>query len=578
MVLTIMADGLHRVVPFDRELVIGRSRTADIYVNNASLSRHHARLRPAATAAGPATIADLSSANGTRVGGQRLAPHTEAPLWGNELVELGRVVVTVRASNQTRHPRQIWVHDYFESLLDAECARAAASASPLAVLRISFEDAPSPRAVQEALFAIFGQHHVVGYYAPDEYEVLLAGMDATEAEALAAAAVDHLAMRGLAARVGVACYRRDGIDAAELLRRAGHAARPSAAALGPVPILAEVPVAALEDIVERVAAGDISVLIEGETGVGKEVLAERIHRSSPRAGKPLVKINCAALSAGLMESALFGHVRGAFTGAIERSVGLIASAEGGTLFLDEVGEIPLEVQVKLLRVLEDRVVTPVGATQGRRIDVRFIAATNRDLDLEVARGHFRSDFYFRIAGVNLRIPPLRERTAEVPGLVEHFLHLAAETGAAAAPPDVSDAALEELLAYAWPGNIRELRNMIERAILLSGGATILPEHLPLQRMRALRLASEPGDDADAPAPLPSGDAIARAAVPSADELAEHMRRELDAVERRYLEDALRRVGGLQAEAAQLLGVSRRTLINKMERLGISRPLKDRRGS
>ena len=325
----------------------------------------------------------------------------------------------------------------------------------------------------------------------------------------------------------------------------------------------------LDAAVTRVAASDISVLIEGETGVGKEVLAERIHRESPRAHHPLVKIHCAALSAGLMESALFGHVRGAFTGAVEHSVGLIASADGGTLFLDEVGEIPLAVQVKLLRVLEDRVVTPVGSTQGRRIDVRFLSATNRELEHEIERGAFRSDLYFRIAGVSLRIPPLRERAHDLPVLAAHFLRAAAAAAGHPPPPGLTRDALAALLAYAWPGNIRELRNVIDRAYLLAGDAPLGAEHLALDRTRALALRAPEATPADT---APGSTMPARWADT---ELAERMRRELDAVERRYLEDALRRCGGSQPEAAQLLGISRRTLINKMERLGISGPFKVR---
>jgi DNA-binding NtrC family response regulator len=219
-----------------------------------------------------------------------------------------------------------------------------------------------------------------------------------------------------------------------------------------------------ERLVQRVAEGSISVLIIGETGVGKEVLAGRIHELSPRRERPFVRINCAALSETLLESELFGHERGAFTGADRAKPGLLATADGGSVLLDEIGELPAATQVKLLRVLEQREILPVGGLKPVPIDVRFLAATNRDLEQEVRRGSFRQDLYFRMAGITLRVPPLRHRADEIPKLAAAFLGRACQE-MKRAPSVLSAEALRLLCGYSWPGNIRELRNVIERAVL-----------------------------------------------------------------------------------------------------------------
>jgi transcriptional regulator with PAS, ATPase and Fis domain len=318
------------------------------------------------------------------------------------------------------------------------------------------------------------------------------------------------------------------------------------------------PMQRLHELVDKVAEGTISVLILGETGVGKEVMAEAIHRKSPRARRPFLRINCGGLSEALLESELFGHEKGAFTGAVATKPGLFETAHGGTVFLDEVGEMPLPLQVKLLRVLEDRQVTRVGALAPRLVDVRFVAATNRDLEAEVQRGRFRQDLYFRLSGVTLHIPPLRERRDEIEGLARAFL------GAQPGARTIAPAAMELLLQYAWPGNIRELRNVIERAALLCTGDVIGLEHLPVDKMRAAMAAK-----AAEQAPAPSSEAPSRPA-PSGG-----LKDEIDAVERRRILDALERCAGNQSEAARLLGISRGTLLARIQKYGLPRPRKRR---
>jgi two-component system response regulator AtoC len=314
--------------------------------------------------------------------------------------------------------------------------------------------------------------------------------------------------------------------------------------------------------VELVADSLLPVLLLGETGVGKGRLAEAIHERSSRSSRPFVRLNCAAVPEALLESELFGHVRGAFTGAVGDKLGLIESANLGTVFLDEIGEIPRLMQAKLLHVLEHNGVTRVGAVKPRPVDVRFIAATNRNLESLVAEGQFRRDLYFRLAGVPIRIPPLTERADEIPAMARAFV-----TEACARPPrktpEISREAMARLVAHDWPGNIRELRNVVMRAALLCEGPVILPEHLML--------------DAEAPAlDAPAVDvATARATAPNEDPggRLEHDRRQF---ERERIAEALERFGGHQGKTAEYLGVSRRTLTNKLTELALPRPRKGKK--
>jgi transcriptional regulator with PAS, ATPase and Fis domain len=305
---------------------------------------------------------------------------------------------------------------------------------------------------------------------------------------------------------------------------------------------------ALHALAQRAARGPGSILITGETGVGKEVLAEAIHRWSPRAGGPFLALNCAALSEALVESELFGHERGAFTGAVQTKPGLLEAAAGGTVLLDELGEMPLALQAKLLRVIETRQVFRVGAVRARSIDVRFLAATNRDLDAAVAAGRFRADLFFRLNVINLDIPPLRARPEEIVALAEGFIGRT-ETADTRALPTLSAGALERLRAYDWPGNIRELRNVIEAAVVLCQGPSITAEHLPGRLGRRERV--------DSPA-------VAPAAWHGLDR---HQ------VERAAIIEALARCHGNQTRAAALLGMPRRTLCKRLVTYQIPRPRK-----
>jgi DNA-binding NtrC family response regulator len=319
----------------------------------------------------------------------------------------------------------------------------------------------------------------------------------------------------------------------------------------------------------RAARAPISVLLLGETGVGKEVLARAIHAQSPRAKGPFMGINCAALAESLLESELFGNEKGAFTGAVAARAGLFEAGSGGTVFLDEVGDLPLPTQGKLLRVLEERVVTRLGSTRARPIDVRFVAATNRDVEADSRTGRFRSDLYFRLAGISLAIPPLRERPAEVQLLVETFV-AAACLGLDRALLAVSPEALDLLRRYAWPGNVRELRNVIDRAAVLCAGDTVLPEHLPPSLLTAAAPAAAPTPSAPAPA--------APETFPVGDNGGGDLQGEIKTLERARITAALERCAGNQSKAAELLGISRRTLVSRLAEFGLPRPRKPTSGA
>lgn len=316
----------------------------------------------------------------------------------------------------------------------------------------------------------------------------------------------------------------------------------------------------LLDQAERAAAAAISVLILGETGVGKEVLARRIHAASPRAKQIFLGLNCAALGEQLLEGELFGYERGAFTGAVEARPGLFEAADGGTVFLDEVGELPLSTQAKLLRVLEDRTVLRLGARKPRAIDVRFVAATNRDLESAVAMGTFRRDLFYRLDGISLTIPPLRDRPGELAALARVFLAAGCHQ-LERRTPHVSEEALRALAAHDWPGNVRELKNAIERALVLCADDVIRPEHFPRAVLRSWDSATPPVVTASSPP---------RATIALG---AEGFLAQVSALERARIVDALASANGNQTEAAKLLGMSRRTLVSRLDALALPRPRK-----
>ncbi|MBO6940428.1 MAG: sigma-54-dependent Fis family transcriptional regulator [Deltaproteobacteria bacterium] len=305
------------------------------------------------------------------------------------------------------------------------------------------------------------------------------------------------------------------------------------------------PMRELLALLERVADSDVTVLIAGESGVGKELVARTLHRTSRRAGGPFVAINCAALPAALLESELFGHTRGAFTDARSARPGLFVQASGGTLFLDEVGEMPVSVQAKLLRALQDRSVRPVGSDHEVPVDARIVAATNRDLDLAVKEGEMREDLYFRLAVLEVHVPPLRERRSDIVPLLRRSVERETATSGKAVT-GFSPEAMDCLLAYPWPGNVRELQNCVQRAVAVARFEQIVVDDLP-ERIRISRRSAT------------AGQAAAVELVP------------LEEVERRHVLGVLAAVGGRRKEAARVLGLDRKTLYRKLRSWGSDGP-------
>lgn len=318
--------------------------------------------------------------------------------------------------------------------------------------------------------------------------------------------------------------------------------------------------------VEQVAAADSTVLILGETGTGKELIARAVHDRSPRRERPLVKVNCGAISAGLVESELFGHVKGAFTGAISNRDGRFKLADGGTIFLDEVGELPLDTQVKLLRVLQEQEFEPIGSSRTIKVNVRVVAATNRDLQELVREGKFRADLFYRLNVVPLRVPALRERVGDIALLATFFVQkFARKMGRQ--PLEVTDETMRRLMSYPWPGNIRELQNVVERALILSPGNTLV-------LAEDLRATAEPSARV-APRAAPSQTESGAPGVTRPNEQSEIPNDgSLEDVERRHIESILKQTGWMiegERGAAKALGLNPSTLRSRMQKLGLKRP-------
>jgi DNA-binding NtrC family response regulator len=540
-------------------VTIGRSSRSEVYVDDASVSRHHAALHIGEQL----KIEDLGSANGTMVAGEKVPPNRPVSVRLGELIQVGNVHLLLQERTAPVRPRRLWSHDYFEARVEDECLRAEGTGGGFLVLRIIIHSGieggtpvsdggtsatgggKSALAIQHCLVDFLRRSDVISSYGPSEYDVLLCNTPAERADDIGQRIIATLRQQNIKSRIRTACYPRDGRTAHALI---AHLASPEPRAAPGSAIVVEPVMRSLHAMADRIAASDLGILLLGETGVGKEIFAETIHRASGRAGR-FVAVNCAALADDLLCSELFGHEKGAFTSAVTGKEGLLETAHNGTVLLDEVGDMPLATQAKLLRVIEERKLRRVGGVTLRRIDVRFVAATNRDLEADVERGAFRRDLYFRLNGVAIVIPPLRERPLEIEPLALSFAERAARHAGHPAP-DFAPETLRLLGGYSWPGNIRELRNVVERAVALCRASAIQPEHLPTDRMRETIVTRG--------RPAPAGVDARRAPD-----------------ERERIKAALARADGNQTVAARLLNMSRRTLINRLDEFGLPRPRKDR---
>ena len=543
-------------LPVSGQLRVGSGPDCEILVEGTAAE--HALL----TIGGGFYLEDLGSAQGTRVRGESVPKGTRVSLAPGDPVQLGETLLMIEP-RPSPPPRRLLPGEYLDLRLEEECHRAERIRSGFTMLRVVAEPASAVR-IEDLLSTSLRLQDLLAQTGPAEFLILLLETPPRQAELVATRLAGTLEAAGARATIRSASYPRDGRSPDALQEALFPLARGPRASPQTDPTMR-----GLDALLDRVAPANINVLVRGETGVGKERCAQALHDRSRRAKHPFLVLNCGALPEALLEGELFGYERGAFTGAQQAKQGLLETAEGGTVFLDEIGELPLLMQSKLLRVLEERRVLRLGGLKSKAIDVRFVAATNRDLELEVQQGTFRQDLYFRLNGITLQIPPLRERPDEILPLAHAFVEQAAVRFERPAPrlsAEVSSA----LRAYAWPGNIRELRNVIERAVLLCDHDAIEVSHVPAARLAASFAPRRPARAAPAgiagaiPTPTP---------MPPVPAPTEELREELATLQRERIVEALARCAGNQTQAALELGMSRRTLVKRLSEYGLPRPRK-----
>jgi DNA-binding NtrC family response regulator len=572
------ASSHRRPLPPDGVLILGRAPDADVHIQTTAVSRRHARL---ILAAGEVQVADLGSHNGTSVNGERIVG--SRTLSSGDVVTVGDTILVLRCEPRRRASAAIDIARVRQRL-DEELERAADYARPLSLAVFplgagggALSGASLTSTLEARALGALRRMDVLGWDGSAHLVAVLpelSGEAAREAVLGVLAAVAPLAPE---VRGGIASYPGDGCDAETLLSGARGAA--AMAGRGAVALAAETAVRhvigdraivvadpamiRLFELIRRLSSSDIPVLVLGETGAGKENAAAAVHWWSARAGRPLVTLNCAAIPETLVESELFGHEKGAFSDARTAKPGLLERASGGTVFLDEVGELPLGAQAKLLRALEAKRITRLGDVRDREVDFRVVAATNRDLEADVAAGRFRRDLLYRLGAAVVELPPLRHRPREISILARLFL---AEAGARAgrAPLDLSESALARLGAYPFPGNVRELKNAMEYAAATAEGGVVepwaLPDRIVGRTSSPPPVANEGGGLPGLGAPLPAP-ATPRRFRPVAEELRE--------LERTRMTEALEAAGGVQKRAAELIGMPIRTFGFKLKQYGLS---------
>jgi two-component system, NtrC family, response regulator AtoC len=560
-------------VPATGEVFIGRSLDADVYLDDSAVSRIHAKLT---MTEGEASISDLNSRKGTIVNGERIAgPRHLTP---GDTIEICGVTLVYNSSVPPRPRRAFVTLAQLSERGEEEVERSLRYQRPLAVVVLRFAADVSDRHAAEAVLSERVRlMDVLAWGAGDHLVLLMPETTADEAPRTALPLLKALADVGPKPRAGFATCPTDGCDFQTLFAAAraasGHAGEGAVEAAGVdfgtvtvggrTIVVTDPAMVRLFALIERLAAVDLAVLICGETGTGKELAAVALHHWSARRHRPLVTLNCAALQETLLESELFGHEWGTVTGAQSPKPGLLETAKGGTVLLDEIGELPISGQAKLLRVLETKRVIRLGDVREREIDIRIVAATNRDLQGEVAAGRFRQDLFFRLSGAKVWLPPLRDRKRELPLLAQAFLRAAC---ASVGRPTmaISSGAMHVLANYRWPGNVRELKSVMEYVAAAVSEEALQPWHLE----------SIGGEAARKGRVIPPSGATATTAAPgtvAAD--APQFRpidEELQDFEKGRMLAALQASAGNQTRAADLIKMPLRAFVAKLKQYGIQR--------
>ncbi|MSP60855.1 MAG: FHA domain-containing protein [Myxococcales bacterium] len=559
-------------LPRNGSLLVGRGDEADVRIESQAVSRRHAELH---VSDGEARVADLGSHNGTLLNGERI--DGARPLQNGDMIGIGDAELIYRRAADTSRPRRLLDPAALTRRIVEELERVGATERPLGLvaLPLGARALADGAGLAAAIDGCLRRLDAAGWSAEGTLVAILPERDRDASEEIARALVAALAASGIAraARAGFATAPADGCDAPTLLgaaRAAAQGAAPGEAVdatraateiqLGDRRVvLADPAMVRLYDLIKRLAASDLPVLVCGETGAGKEHAAFAVHWHSPRRDGPFVILNCAAITETLVESELFGHEKGAFSGAIAAKPGLIEVSGGGTLFLDEVGELSAAVQAKLLRVLEQKRLTRVGGLREVPVDLRVVAATNRDLEAEVAAGRFRRDLFFRLGAATVVLPPLRDRPREIALLARRFLD---DACARLGRPQmaISTGAMVHLAGFAWPGNVRELKNVIEYIAAAIPEPVLEPWCLPdaivpIAADTALGTPSSPSPGAGATAPA------RRPGRPLTDEVRDF--------ERQLIVAALAACGEVRKSAAEQLGLPLRTLVYKLKQHGIT---------
>jgi DNA-binding NtrC family response regulator len=542
-------------LPLDGVVRIGRAPEVDVRLSDRGVSARHATIT---VTGGRVIIQDLGSTNGTRVNGK---PVDRASLQPGDLVTVAAVTMVLRAGGESSVGREWLSWPEFRARAAAEIDRAQRYQRLLTLVCFELSTAAARAELEATLEPLVRAMDVVG--TSDRGELLVLMPEIAAEDAFAAVGRIRESFEPAPSRTGLASFPADAGDADALLAQArtSRIATPTASSSGALrrpfrifelggqtAIVADAAMLRVYSMVANLARSAIPVLVQGETGSGKELVARAIHLWSERKDGPLVALNCAALAASLIDSELFGHEKGAFTGAVSAHPGAFERADGGTLFLDEIGELPLPAQAKLLRVLDSKRVIRVGGRAEIASDFRVVAASNRDLESEVNEGRFRQDLFYRLSGAAVWLPPLRKRPAELAALAAIFLDAASRD--AGRPGKVLEPeALAALARHDWPGNVRELRKAMEYFATAVDGDTVTAADV------ARRFETRAGD-------TPQAMTAPAAFRPLYEELAE--------IERARMEAALAETGGNQTKAAALLQVPLRTFQDKMKEYGLGR--------